>query len=258
MPTLYSAAVLLFLASLFGLLSDRFLRLPRAIGLMVVALAASLVVIIVDWLAPPALTLQSWSTYILQTQQLPAALFHGPLCFLLFAGALQADAEALWQRQITVFLLATISTLVATGLFAGGMWVIFHLVNTPLSVGWFLVLGAVLAPTDPVAVSAVLERVGLPKSLQAVMTGESLFNDGAAVVTPTASVGIAGGGDISWPHMGVGFVREIGGGAVIGLITGWIAYRFLQPMDDYPLEIMGAWRSPTVPTAWQRHSARPG
>ncbi|MBS0643776.1 MAG: cation:proton antiporter [Proteobacteria bacterium] len=209
MPTLYSAAVLLFLASLFGLLSDRFLRLPRAIGLMVVALAASLVVIIVDWLAPTALTLQSWSTYILQTQQLPAALFHGPLCFLLFAGALQADAEALWQRQITVFLLATISTLVATGLFAGGMWVIFHLVNTPLSVGWCLVLGAVLAPTDPVAVSAVLARVGLPTSLQAVMTGESLFNDGAAVVTLTASVGIAGGGDISWPHMGVGFVREM-------------------------------------------------
>jgi CPA1 family monovalent cation:H+ antiporter len=238
MPTLYVFAVLLVLASLFGYLNDRVLKLPRAIGLMVVALAASLILLLADALTPPELPLQNWSEHVLQTRQLPAALFHGALCFLLFAGALQADVASLWQRRITIFLLATVSTALAAGLFGVGIWAVFQLLAMPVAPAWCLALGALLAPTDPVAVSAMLGRVGLPRTLQAIMTGESLFNDGVGVVTFSMAVGVAGGGHLNWMELGLEVVREIGGGVGIGLGAGWLAYWLLRRIDDYPLEIM--------------------
>lgn len=161
------------------------------------------------------------------------------LCFLLFAGTLQVDFSALWSRKITVFLLATFGVALATALFGLGIYAVFAATGVGMPLSWALVLGAILAPTDPVVVSAMVARVGLPKRLQAVMAGESLFNDGVGVVVFRAALAYAAGDhSLSIGKAALDLSREMGGGLIAGLAAGWIAYEAMKRVDDYPLEIM--------------------
>src|SRR4051812_4174860 len=236
MSPLSFLAVLLCLASVFGLLNRRFLRLPGTIGLTVVALVASLFAIGIGDLFP-SLNLRLALQDILGIRELPDTLLNGVLCFLLFAGTLQVDVSALWSRKITVFLLATAAVVIATVLFGSGIYAAFALTGVGMPFSWALVLGAILAPTDPVAVSAILSRVGLSKQLQAIMAGESLFNDGVAVVLFQAALAYATGKQPTFGSIGLDFLREMGGGVIVGAASGWIAYLAMKRIDEYPLEI---------------------
>jgi CPA1 family monovalent cation:H+ antiporter len=174
-------AILLTLASLFGIANHRTLRLPNTIGVLIISLLVSMVMLAADPLIP-GYNLKAISRSLLGTINLPQALLNGVLSFLLFAGALQVDLGQLWARKLTVLALALVGTLLAVALFGGGMWLVFSLLGQTVPLIWCIVLGAILAPTDPVSVVGMLRRVGLPTSLQAVFAGEALFNDGVGVV----------------------------------------------------------------------------
>lgn len=230
-------AILLCLASAFGFVNYRVLRLPNHIGLMTVALVVASLVLLVDGFFPH-LGLRGTLQQLLGTETLPEALLHGALAFLLFAGASQVDMTGLWNRKITVFLLATIGVVLATLLFGVVMWWIFQLVGITVPLPWCLVLGAILAPTDPVALAALLRQTRVPENVQVVMAGESLFNDGVGVVVFSAMLSLAINDTVAPAMIARDFARELGGGLVVGGATGWIVFQLMRRVDEYPLEIM--------------------
>ena len=235
--TLFS--VLLTLAALFGVLNQLTLRLPNTIGVLVIALATSLAMLALDPLIP-GYSLRGLSERILGSVDLPSTLLNGALSFLLFAGALEVDLGELWRRISIVLALAVLGTLLAVGLTAAGMWVTFDEAGLAVPIVWCVVLGAILAPTDPVAVVGLLRRIGLPAGLQAVFAGESLFNDGVGVVVFGAAIGFAadGGGLASLAGTVWTFLFEAVGGGVLGLATGVLATFLLHRVAVRNVEVI--------------------
>ncbi len=150
----------------------------------------------------PGYLVQPWAQMVLKDVSFPAALLNGALSFLLFAAALSVSFSDLWKRKGTIIVLATIGVLISTFLMGAAMWWVFGLAGLNVPLSWCLVLGAIVAPTDPIAVGAALERIGLPAELRGVIAGESLLNDGVGVLMFTLLVGVAasGTGDISLGH----------------------------------------------------------
>jgi CPA1 family monovalent cation:H+ antiporter len=230
--------LMLVMAALFGLINHRTLKLPATIGVMVFALLFSITILLVDpWI--DSVDLSGAARTALHNANLSELLLDKVLAFLLFAGALHVDLAVLREQKWLILSLSTLGTFVSTGLIAGGMWFIFAALGTPMPLVWCAVLGAILAPTDPVAVAALMKQVGLPEQLQIVIAGESLFNDGVAVVLFLLAVGLATGAahDVSALHVALEFVREVGGGAVLGLVAGYVAYLAMRAVNDAVLEL---------------------
>lgn len=238
MTTFAFTSILLVLAAIFGLINARTLKLPTTIGVMVMALIFSALVLLVDpWIE--GYDLAGFARMALENAHLSELLLDSVLAFLLFAGSLHVDLAVLRSQRWPILALATVGTFTATILLAVGMWAVFGLVGVPVPFIWCFVLGAIVAPTDPVAVSALLQKVGLPTPLQILITGESLFNDGIAVVVFLLALGIATGhdSDVGVGHAAIEFIREVGGGLTLGFIAGMIAYRAIDLVDDYTLEL---------------------
>ncbi len=228
---------MLTVASLFGVVNARTLKLPNTIGVLVISLMVSLVMLAVDPFIP-GYDLKSMLQSMLGTVDLPRTLLNVVLSFLLFAGALQVDLGHLWRRKLTVLALAVVGTLLAVGLFGVGMWLAFPLLGPPVPLVWCIVLGAILAPTDPVSVVGMLRRIGLPAPLQAVFAGESLFNDGVGVAVFGVALEIAtGNGNVSGGDVLRSFLVEAMGGAGLGLGLGWLAVQLMRLVDDAHLEL---------------------
>ncbi len=234
-------ATLVTLASLFGVLNGLTLKLPNTIGVLVGALGVSIALLIADPLVP-GMSLHRLAIQALGTINLPATLLNFALSFLLFSGALDVDLGELWRRRTSVFALALLGTVLAVGLLAGTMWGVFAVLGRPVSFAWCVVLGAILAPTDPVAVVGMLRRIGLPPGLQAVFAGESLFNDGVGVVLFGAAVGYATGtgthGAMAGLEISGAFLFEAVGGLAVGLVTGRVATVLAGATDERNLEVM--------------------
>ncbi len=235
-------ALLLVLSAVFGYLNHRVLRLPHTIGLMVIALAASFAVLAADW-ALPALGLKGTVQGILAEIDLTDTLMKGILSFLLFAGALHVDLEALKERRWSISLMATVGVLISTIVIGSGAWLIFDALGLGVPYLACLVLGAIISPTDPVAVLGVFRSVDAPRGLQAKIAGESLFNDGVGIVLFTILVAIAfGGGHGAEPPTASGvvilFLREALGGALLGLVAGYIVFRAMRTIDEHNVEIL--------------------
>jgi CPA1 family monovalent cation:H+ antiporter len=232
-------AILLTLSAVFGVINHRTLRLPNTVSVLVISLLVSLVMLAADPFIP-GYSLRALFNTLLGTVNLPHTLLDGVLSFLLFAGALQVDLSLLWARRVAVAALVLVGTLLAVGLFGGAMWLIFPLVGPPVSLAWCLVLGAILAPTDPVSVVGMLRRIGLPGPLQAVFAGESLFNDGVGVVAFGVALGVAtgDGAALDAGTIVIQFMIEAVGGGMLGLALGWVAMRFMRVVDDAHLELL--------------------
>ncbi|WP_349262441.1 sodium:proton antiporter [Geminicoccus sp.] len=235
-------AILLVLTALFGWLNQHIIRLPHTIGLLVMGLVASLVLIGVE-LAFPEEIFYDELTALLRQIDFRAAVLDSMLAFLLFAGALHVDIGSLRNRAWAVGTMATVGVVISTATVGIGFWLAAGLLGLPMPLAWALVFGALISPTDPVAVLSTLKEVRVPQTLETDMAGESLFNDGVGVVIFTVLVTLASaadGGGIEFDMLRVAelFFVEALGGAVLGLATGYLAYRALRAIDDYPVEVL--------------------
>ncbi len=233
-------AGLLVLTALFAWVNRRLIGLPHNVGLLVMAFAASLVLVGLE-LAVPGTKIFAELTDTIQGIDFSETLLHGMLGFLLFAGALQVDIGLLKDRAWAVGLMATLGVVISTVVIATGTWFAGAAVGLPISFAWALVFGALISPTDPIAVLAILKHAGVPETLEMDMAGESLFNDGVGVVlfTILLSAAISGGeNSIDFIELGRLFFAEALGGAALGLATGYLAYRAMREIDDYPIEIL--------------------
>ncbi len=235
-------SILVGLSALFGYLNHRILHLPHTIGLVVIALAASLSIIGLDLLAP-GLEIGLRVTGVLRQIDFNETLMHGMLSFLLFAGALHADFSALRARGLAIAVMAGLGTLISTFVIGGLMWLLAGWLGLDLPFIWALVFGALISPTDPVAVLSLFKTVAVPDTLQAKIAGESLFNDGIGVVVFSVVVAIALSGGGEGQAMGAAevaqlFATEALGGAVLGLVAGYIGYRAMYGIDEPSLEVL--------------------
>ncbi|MDH3234371.1 MAG: sodium:proton antiporter [Alphaproteobacteria bacterium] len=233
-------AILLALSALFGYVNHRFVKLPHTIGLLVIALAVSLAIIGIE-AAFPFLDLKETAQALLGRVDFTRTLMESVLSFLLFAGALHVDVSQLFDRKWVIGLMATFGVCLTTALVGGGMYLIFGALGIEVPFLVCLVFGALIAPTDPVAVLSTLKTVRVPPSLEAKIAGESLFNDGVGVVVFTILVAIAFGApgqEISAGSVGLLFVKEAFGGALLGLATGWLTFLLMRSIDEYTVEIL--------------------
>jgi CPA1 family monovalent cation:H+ antiporter len=232
-------AVLLVLTAVFGWLNHVVIRLPHTIGLLVMALGASLVLIGIE-VALPDVALYESLTAMLRRIDFRETVLNGMLAFLLFAGALHVDLAILRERAWTVGLIATLGVVISTAVVGIGLWWLSGILGVTIPLPWALVFGALISPTDPVAVLSTLKTIEVPKALEVDMAGESLFNDGVGVVVFTVLLALASGsgGEGGVLHVAELFFVEALGGAVLGWGTGYLAYRAMRRIDDYPMETL--------------------
>lgn len=229
--------LLITLTAVFSYVNHRYIKLPTTIGVMLIALIMSLVLIGLGEVG--LLTIEGKVENLLQGIDFYEVLMHGMLSLLLFAGAMHIDLSELAARKWPIGILATVGTLSSTFLVGGASWWLFDLVGLSVPFIYCLLFGALISPTDPIAVLGILKSANAPKDLEIKIAGESLFNDGVAVVVFTILLGIAAGG----AKFGVSdvvllFVEEAIGGAVFGLVIGYIAYRMLKSIDSYHVEVL--------------------
>jgi CPA1 family monovalent cation:H+ antiporter len=230
------AGLLLTITAIFSYLNYRFLRLPTTIGVMLMALLISLGLIALGWLG---VNLQQSSAQILAGVRFDETLMQGMLSFLLFAGALHINLNELAEQRIAILVLATAGVMLSTLVMGGALYFLLPVLGLELSLPYCLLLGALISPTDPVAVLAILKTVKVPKTLEIKIAGESLFNDGVGVIAFTLLLQVAlGGNHSSGSGIVVLFLQEAVGGAAFGLSIGWIAYLLLKSVDDYHVEML--------------------
>lgn len=236
MNALQIASLLIVLAGLFGAVNYLFFRLPSAIGILVVSLIASLCIMALNVLVPSLGIEAAVRAFVLDIE-FSTALLEGMLGLLLFAGALHVKMGDLREQALVVALMATIGVGLSTAIIGGFFW---WWLSMPLLVA--LVFGALISPTDPVAVLGVLREANLRKSLETKIAGESLFNDGVAYVVFLVLVGLA---FPSGKHHTEGvsdalilFAQEALGGALLGAALGYLTFRLMRRIDDYALEVL--------------------
>ncbi|MDH3703705.1 MAG: sodium:proton antiporter [Alphaproteobacteria bacterium] len=236
------SAIVLTLAAVFGYLNHRWLRLPLTIGLVVIALAVSVSVVLLD-LFLDTLRFERPIKAVLEKIDFDDTLMKGMLSFLLFAGALHVDLDDLLSRKWAIGIMATVGVLLSTFIVGYAVFLLADQIGVPIPLAWCMVFGALISPTDPVAVMGILKTIKVPQALEAKIAGESLFNDGVGVVVFAIMVAIAtsgAGGAAPITALGIVqlFLLEAVGGAVLGLATGYIAYRAMKSIDEYNLEVI--------------------
>lgn len=233
-----AAAILIVLAATLGYLNHRILKLPSSIGLTVMGLVASLLVIGLDHLLPGSDVGEQVVGFIAGID-FHTTLMDGMLSFLLFAGALHVKWDDMRRGRWPIIGLSTGGVLLSTAVIGFGFHYVAGWLGLIVPLIWCLVFGALISPTDPVAVMGVLGRTDVSPTLKATVAGESLFNDGVGVVVFAILLEAALGTEpLSIGHAGALFLQEAGGGVLLGLAVGWIGYRAMRSIDEYNVEVM--------------------
>ena len=232
-----TVAALLAITAVLAYLNERLIGLPTTIGVMLIALAISVVVLVLGSLG--VLSIADRARELVAASALEQTLLGGMLSFLLFAGALHVDLGDLLDRWLEVGLFATLGVVVSTAVVALAAYASARLLGLPLSFAYCLVFGAIVAPTDPVAVIGILRRSGVAAGLRALIAGESLFNDGFAVVVFATLAGLAAGSvPLHAGELALFLAEEALGGAALGLALGWVGYLALRSIDSYQIEVL--------------------
>ncbi|MFT4642131.1 MAG: CPA1 family monovalent cation:H+ antiporter [Verrucomicrobiales bacterium] len=230
------AACLITLAALFGYVNFRWIKLPTTIGVMLISLCFSLLLVLLSLVSPEIVeTANSFMAKI----DFNEAVLNCMLSFLLFAGALHVDLNDLANQKRLIAVLASVGVVMSTFIVGTLIYFLLGAFGVEFRFIYCLLFGALISPTDPVAVLGILKTVGVPKSMETKITGESLFNDGVGVVVFLAILAIATGksdgsvGDVA--HL---FLMEAGGGVMLGAIFGALAYFLLKTVDNYQVEVL--------------------
>ncbi len=235
-------AMLLGLSAAFGFINHYWMRLPHTIGLVIMALAASGIVILADFLVPQFGISQAVTDQLKQID-FAKTLMEGMLSVLLFAGAVHVDLDEMAQRKWAIGIMATAGVITSTFLVGGMMYFIMQMAGVPMPFIWALVFGSLISPTDPVAVLGLLKTIKIPPLMRAKIAGESLFNDGVGVVVFTIMVAIALGGGAHGEEVGALtviklFLGEALGGALLGIAAGYIAFWAMRRIDEHNIEVL--------------------
>ena len=237
MEILNTIAILLTLSAVFSYLNYRFIKLPTAIGIMLISLVISLLLIISGEFG--FFDISEKASTLIKGIDFHTALINGMLSFLLFAGALHINLDDLSKQKWVILILATVGVISSTFVIGGMSWVILNALELNVSFIYCLLFGALISPTDPIAVLGVLKTVGVPKSLEIKISGESLFNDGVAVVVFLVLLGVATGeSEATVSSIGSLFIKEAIGGAVYGLLIGGLCFYMLRSVNNYQVEIL--------------------
>ena len=237
MEILDLAALLLSLAAIFSYINFRFIKLPTTIGIMLIAMIMSVSLVILSFFGFEGI--HDKATVVLEGIDFNKTLMHGMLSFLLFAGALHVNLEDLAQHKWIISILATFGVVMSTFIVGSLAWLVFQLTGVQISFIYCLLFGSLIAPTDPIAVIGILKTAGASRSLETKITGESLFNDGVAVVVFLVITGIiAGGHDVTVKHIIFLFCEEAIGGILFGFAIGWLTFMMLKSVDNYQVEVL--------------------
>ncbi|WP_043696011.1 sodium:proton antiporter [Luteibacter sp. 9133] len=232
------AAFCLVVTALLAYLNHRFLRLPATIGVMAIALIISLGIVGLHALGIDH-GLKAYEQSLLRSIDFSDVLMQGMLSFLLFAGALHVDLGTLKAYRWQIAALAIVGTCLSTALVGVALWWLLPTVGVSLPLIDCLLFGALISPTDPISVMGILKSIGAPKSLELVIAGESLFNDGVGVVIFSLLVGVAASGTVpSGQEAGMLLLQEAGGGLAFGVLLGWATFWLLKSIDQYQVEVL--------------------
>ena len=231
------ASVLIVLSSIFGYINVRFLKLPTTIGLMIITIVFTLILIIIGQFNDALLTQEK---ELISNIDFETVLLDVMLSFLLFAGALHTNFEQLKVQRAPVLVFATLGTLVSTFLVGIMVYFLLQVIGLDVKFIYCLLFGALISPTDPIAVLGILKKANAPKILETKIVGESLFNDGVGVVVflTIFSIAASPNANVEFSSVAKLFGQEVIGGIGLGLVLGWVTYRMLKSIDDYEVEVI--------------------
>lgn len=237
MSYFFIATILVFLSAIFGFINVRFLKLPNTIGLMVITIIFTLGVFALSYFDD---TLLNAEKYIITQIDFKTLLLDVMLSFLLFAGALHTNFQQLHVQRWPILVFSTLGVLVSTFLVGTATFYLLMAFGMDVAYVYCLLFGALISPTDPIAVLGILKQVGAPKKLETKIVGESLFNDGVGVVVFLTIFQFASSGNSTVTAIDVLelFGVEVFGGIILGLLLGWITYRLMKSIDDYDIEVI--------------------
>lgn len=235
-------AVLLTFTAVLGWANERYVKLPGTIGVTLAGALASIILIGLDALGW-SFGVKDGLRNLLETLDFTAFVLNGILSALLFAGSMSLDASLMIRQARSILTLAIGSTIISTFLMGAFSFGVFRLVGLDIPFLWCLLFGAIISPTDPVAVLDLLTRAKVPQKISTLIAGESLFNDGVGVVLFLVVAGllglhVEGGGDPSVSTALIVFVREAMGGMAFGFVIGWICYLFCRSVTSHVLDVM--------------------
>ncbi len=237
MQAFMTIAAILGLTALFSYINERFLHLQQTIGLMVLALVFTLALMGLNALGLGE-TFAREQAFVTRLS-LDETLLNGVLCFILFAGSINVKMRTLGEEKWVILTLAIGATLIAAGLIGVAIWWLLGLIGVGIGFIFALVFGALISPTDPIAALAILGKVGLPPRLEAIVNGESLFNDGVGVVIFTICLAVAmGAQQPTAMDAVVMFLREVLGGVGLGLAAAVLMHRMLARTSDYGTHVL--------------------
>ena len=237
MELYYSFSVLIVLASFFAYLNLRYLKLPSTIGIMIIAMITSILLVITGNIFPK--TFNHFST-LLQDVDFTEVLMGAMLNFLLFAGAIHINLKDLTEQRGPIIIFSTVSVIISTFAVGGMLYFIAPLVHLQIPFIFCLLFGSLISPTDPIAVLGVLKEAKVRKSLETKVAGESLFNDGVAVVVFAVILQLAQGSEINTSFFNISWllIKEALGGFLLGTLLGIGASNAMRKIDDYKVSVL--------------------
>lgn len=228
---------LVVLSSIFGYINIRFLKMPATIGLMTLSIVFSAITILAYYIHPQ---LFQYAVNAVEQINFSSVLLNVMLSFLLFAGALHTDTSLLRKESRTIILFSVVGVIISTVIVAALIFGIVSLMGYRLDFIYCLLFGALISPTDPIAVLGILTKAGVPKRIETNIVGESLFNDGIGVVVFIIILEIIQQGveTVSFADVVLLFIREAFGGLAFGFVIGYVTYILLKSIDHYETEVM--------------------